>query len=136
MVVYENKCTKMDLQHARVKDCNLYCPDEIMFMSLFPQRLSVTIMRTLEALNLFWIPELEDIHHYLAGISASALVGMGFFVAITTYWLTCRQKAIKLRVDLNKQSVELPVGGLYFAVWPDLTDSYTHYRTCNWRSMV
>lgn len=112
MVVYERKCTKMDLQQARVKDCNLFCPFEIM-TSFFPQRLSVTIMQTLEALKQFWIPELDDIHHYLAGMSTNALVGMGAFVALTTYWLAFRQKAIKLRVDPNQQSVELPVGGLF-----------------------
>lgn len=102
----------MDLQQARVKDCNLFCPFEIM-TSFFPQRLSVTIMQTLEALKQFWIPELDDIHHYLAGMSTNALVGMGAFVALTTYWLAFRQKAIKLRVDPNQQSVELPVGGLF-----------------------
>lgn len=60
----------------------------------------------------FWIPELDDIHHYLAGISANTLVGMGALVAITTYWLAFRQRTLKLGFDPNMQSVELPVGGL------------------------
>lgn len=67
-------------------------------------------MQTPEALKQFWIPELDDIHHYLAGISANTLVGMGALVAITTYWLASRQRTLKLGFDPNKQSVELPVG--------------------------
>lgn len=93
-------------------------------------------MQTPEALKQFWIPELDDIHHYLAGISANTLVGMGALVAITTYWLASRQRTLKLGFDPNKQSVELPVGGLfYFAALPDRTDSCTpECSMCNWRS--
>lgn len=94
--------------------CDLWCPDGITLMSLLPHRLRVTIMEIPEALNQFWIPELDDVHHYLASISTNALVGMGAFAALTTYWLAFRQKAIKPRVDPNQQSVELPVGGLFF----------------------
>lgn len=82
-------------------------------MPFLPHRLSITIMQIPEALNQFWIPELDDIHHYLASISTNALVGMGAFAALTTYWLAFRQKATKPRVDPNQQSVELPVGGLF-----------------------
>lgn len=82
-------------------------------MSLLPHRLSLTIMQSQEALMQSWIPELDDIHHYLAGISTNALLGMCAFAALTTYWLTFRQKAIKPRVDPNHQSVELPVSGLF-----------------------
>lgn len=115
---------------SSAKDCNLYCLDGIMFRSLFPQRLSGTIMRTPEALNQFWIPELEDIHHYLTGINASALVGMGFVLAFTTYWLTCRQKATKPRVDHNQQSVELPVGGLSILPCCLIIQTPTHSTAC------
>lgn len=76
-------------------------------------------MQTPEALKQFWIPELDDIHHYLAGISTNALVGMGALLAFTTYWLAFtnywrafRRKTLKLRIDPNQQSVELPVGDL------------------------
>lgn len=129
-VVYEQKCTKIDLQQVRVKDCNLCCPDEIMFTSLFLQRLCVTIMQTLEVFKQFWIPELDDIHHYLAGLSTNALVGMGAFVALTTYWLAFRQKAFKLRVDPNQQSVELPVGGLFILAHCLTIQSPTHSTAC------
>lgn len=87
-------------------------------MSLLPPspRLSVTIMQTPEAHTQFWIPELDDVYHYLAGISTNALMGLGAFTALTTYWLAFQKKAIKPRVDPNQQSVELPVCGLFILV--------------------
>ncbi|TWW58678.1 Long-chain-fatty-acid--CoA ligase 1 [Takifugu flavidus] len=72
--------------------------------------LSVTIMQTPEAHTRFWIPELDDVYHYLAGISTNALMGLGAFTALTTYWLAFQKKAIKPRIDPNQQSVELPGG--------------------------
>lgn len=75
-------------------------------------------MQTLEALKQFWIPDLDDINHYLAGISANALLGVGALIAFTTYWFASRKKAIKPHADLTQQSVELPVGGRYFGTLP------------------
>lgn len=90
-----------------------------------PPRLSVTIMQTPEAHTQFWIPELDDVYHYLAGISTNALMGLGAFTALTTYWLAFRQKAIKPRIDPNRQSVELPVCGLLI-----LVTSFLIIQTC------
>lgn len=87
-------------------------------------------MQTPEALKQLWIPELDDIHQFLAGMSANALVGMGAFVALTTYWLAFRQKAIKLRVDPNRQSVELPVGGPFILVCCLIIQTPTHLSAC------
>lgn len=86
---------------------------------MLPQRVSVTIMQTPEAHTQFWIPELDNVYHYLSGLSTNALMGMSAFTALTTYWLAFRQKAIKPRIDLNQQSVELPVGDLFIlaVIW-------------------
>uniref|UniRef100_H2V767 Long-chain-fatty-acid--CoA ligase n=1 Tax=Takifugu rubripes TaxID=31033 RepID=H2V767_TAKRU len=67
-------------------------------------------MQTPEAHTRFWIPELDDVYHYLAGLSTNALMGLGAFTALTTYWLAFQKKAIKPRIDPNQQSVELPGG--------------------------
>lgn len=87
-------------------------------------------MQTPEALKQFWIPELDDIHHYLAGISVNALVGMGAFVALTTYWLAFRQKATEGRVDPDQQSVELPVGGHFTLARCLIVQPPTHFTAC------
>lgn len=80
---------------------------------MLPHRVRVAVMQTPEAHTRFWIPELDDVYHYLYGLSTNALMGMSAFTALTTYWLAFRQKAIKPRIDPNQQSVELPVGGLF-----------------------
>lgn len=69
-------------------------------------------MQAQDILRQLWIPELDDLHHYLSGLPTNALVVMGTFAALTTYWLAFRPKSMKPRCDPNHQSLELPVGGL------------------------
>uniref|UniRef100_H3C276 Long-chain-fatty-acid--CoA ligase n=1 Tax=Tetraodon nigroviridis TaxID=99883 RepID=H3C276_TETNG len=85
-------------------------------------------MQTPEALKQFWIPELDNIQHFLGGMSGNALVGMGVLVALTTYWLASRHRAVKQRVDFSRQSVELPGGeGIRRSVLVENDQLITHY---------
>ncbi|XP_034044173.1 long-chain-fatty-acid--CoA ligase 1a [Thalassophryne amazonica] len=67
-------------------------------------------MQAQELIRHLRIPELEDIRQYVRSFPANALVGMGAFAAITTYWLATKPKALKPPCDLTLQSVEIPVG--------------------------
>ncbi|TKS68265.1 Long-chain-fatty-acid--CoA ligase 1 [Collichthys lucidus] len=56
------------------------------------------------------IPELDDLRQYVRSFPTNALMGMGAFAAITTYWFASRPKALKAPCDLDLQSVEIPDG--------------------------
>ncbi|TMS22998.1 long-chain-fatty-acid--CoA ligase 1a isoform X1 [Larimichthys crocea] len=74
------------------------------------------------------IPELDDLRQYVRSFPTNALMGMGAFAAITTYWFASRPKALKAPCDLGLQSVEIPDGEL--ARRSTLNDSeelLTHY---------
>lgn len=92
-------------------------------------------MQTPEALKQFWIPELDNIQHFLGGMSGNALVGMGVLVALTTYWLASRHRAVKQRVDFSRQSVELPVGGLStLIIFKDISSLSFHVKP-HWKPL-
>ncbi|XP_019955942.2 long-chain-fatty-acid--CoA ligase 1a isoform X2 [Paralichthys olivaceus] len=65
-------------------------------------------MQAQEVLRQLRIPELEDLRQYMRGLPTNALMGMGAFAAITTYWFATRPKALKPPCDLELQSVEIP----------------------------
>uniref|UniRef100_A0A669AVJ4 Arachidonate--CoA ligase n=1 Tax=Oreochromis niloticus TaxID=8128 RepID=A0A669AVJ4_ORENI len=67
-------------------------------------------MQAQEVLRQLRIPELDDFRQYVRGFPTNALMGMGAFAAITTYWFATRPKALKPPCDLGLQSVELPGG--------------------------
>ncbi|CAJ1052346.1 long-chain-fatty-acid--CoA ligase 1a isoform X2 [Xyrichtys novacula] len=67
-------------------------------------------MQAQEVLRHLRIPELEDLRQYVRGLPTNALMGMGAFAAITTYWFATRPKALKPACDLGMQSVEVPGG--------------------------
>uniref|UniRef100_A0A3Q0SZ77 Long-chain-fatty-acid--CoA ligase n=1 Tax=Amphilophus citrinellus TaxID=61819 RepID=A0A3Q0SZ77_AMPCI len=67
-------------------------------------------MQAQEVLRQLRIPELDDFRHYVRGFPTNALMGMGAFAAITTYWFATRPKALKPPCDLGLQSVEVPGG--------------------------
>lgn len=67
-------------------------------------------MQAQEVLRQLRIPELDDLRQYVRGLPTNALMGMGAFAAITTYWFASRPKALKAPCDLGLQSVEVPVG--------------------------
>ncbi|CAI5680494.1 unnamed protein product [Oreochromis niloticus] len=69
-----------------------------------------TTMQAQEVLRQLRIPELDDFRQYVRGFPTNALMGMGAFAAITTYWFATRPKALKPPCDLGLQSVELPGG--------------------------
>ncbi|KAE8300227.1 Long-chain-fatty-acid--CoA ligase 1 [Larimichthys crocea] len=70
-----------------------------------------TIMQAQEILRqLRIIPELDDLRQYVRSFPTNALMGMGAFAAITTYWFASRPKALKAPCDLGLQSVEIPDG--------------------------
>lgn len=71
-------------------------------------------MQAQEVLRQLRIPELDDFRQYVRGFPTNALMGMGAFAAITTYWFATRPKALKPPCDLGLQSVELPVSDLFF----------------------
>uniref|UniRef100_A0A8C8DT28 Arachidonate--CoA ligase n=1 Tax=Oryzias sinensis TaxID=183150 RepID=A0A8C8DT28_9TELE len=86
-------------------------------------------MQAQEVLRQLRIPELEDVRQYVRGFPTNALMGIGAFAAITTYWFATRPKALKPPCDLGLQSVEIP-GGEYArrSVLNDNNDDYmTHY---------
>lgn len=67
-------------------------------------------MQAQEVLRQLRIPELDDFRQYVRSLPTNALMGMGAFAAITTYWYATRPKALKPPCDLGMQSVEMPVG--------------------------
>uniref|UniRef100_A0A668TMB3 Arachidonate--CoA ligase n=1 Tax=Oreochromis aureus TaxID=47969 RepID=A0A668TMB3_OREAU len=69
-----------------------------------------TTMQAQEVLRQLRIPELDDFRQYVRSFPTNALMGMGAFAAITTYWFATRPKALKPPCDLGLQSVELPGG--------------------------
>lgn len=76
-------------------------------------------MQAPEVLRQLWFSELEDVRHYMRGLPTNALMGMGAFAAITTYWFATRPKALKPPCDLGQQSVEMPVSDR-FLLFPRL----------------
>lgn len=78
-------------------------------------------MQAQEVLRHLRIPELDDIRQYVRGLPTNALMGMGAFAAITTYWFATRPKALKPPCDVGLQSVEIPVGDLF---------SFPFLKTC------
>ena len=73
-------------------------------------------MQAQEVLRQLRIPELEDLRQYVRGLPTNALMGMGAFAAITTYWFATRPKALQPPCDLEMQSVEMPVCDLFFSL--------------------
>lgn len=69
-------------------------------------------MQAQEVLRQLRMPELDDLRHYVRSLPTNALMGMGAFAAITTYWFASRPRALKAPCDLNMQSFEIPVGDL------------------------
>uniref|UniRef100_A0A4W6C0Y7 Long-chain-fatty-acid--CoA ligase n=1 Tax=Lates calcarifer TaxID=8187 RepID=A0A4W6C0Y7_LATCA len=67
-------------------------------------------MQAQEVLRQLRIPELDDVRQYVRGLPTNALMGMGAFAAITTYWFATRPRALKPPCDLGLQSVEIPGG--------------------------
>ncbi|KAM9856847.1 long-chain-fatty-acid--CoA ligase 1a isoform 1-T2 [Aulostomus maculatus] len=65
-------------------------------------------MQAQEVLRQLRIPELDDLRQYVRGLPTNALMGMGAFAAITTYWFATRPKALKPPCDLGMQSIEIP----------------------------
>ncbi|XP_031727274.1 long-chain-fatty-acid--CoA ligase 1a isoform X2 [Anarrhichthys ocellatus] len=85
-------------------------------------------MQAQEVLRQLRFPELEDLRHYMRGLPTNALMGMGAFAAITTYWFATRPKALKPPCDLGLQSVEMPGGELARrSVLNDSDEPMTHY---------
>ncbi|XP_068582789.1 long-chain-fatty-acid--CoA ligase 1a isoform X1 [Cebidichthys violaceus] len=85
-------------------------------------------MQAQEVLRQLRFPELEDVRHYMRGLPTNALMGMGAFAAIATYWFATRPKALKPPCDLGLQSVEMPGGELARrSVLNDSDEHMTHY---------
>uniref|UniRef100_A0A671W317 Long-chain-fatty-acid--CoA ligase n=1 Tax=Sparus aurata TaxID=8175 RepID=A0A671W317_SPAAU len=55
------------------------------------------------------LPDMEDVSHYIRGISTPMLVSMGAVAAATTYYMATRPKALLPACDLRMQSVEVSV---------------------------
>lgn len=66
-------------------------------------------MQAQEVLRQLRIPELDGLRQYLRDLPTNALMGMGAFAAITTYWFATRPKALPPPCDLGLQSVEIAV---------------------------
>ncbi|XP_060938610.1 long-chain-fatty-acid--CoA ligase 1a isoform X1 [Limanda limanda] len=81
-------------------------------------------MQAQEVLRQLRIPELDDVRQYMRGLPTNALMGMGAFAAITTYWFATRPKALTPPCDLEMQSVEMP--GTELARRSALNDSSEH----------
>ncbi|KAL6110742.1 acsl1 [Pungitius sinensis] len=85
-------------------------------------------MQAPEVLRQLWFSELEDVRNYVRGLPTNALMGMGAFAAITTYWYATRPKALKPLCDLSQQSVEMPGGErARRSVLNDSDEHMTHY---------
>uniref|UniRef100_UPI003AADE88C long-chain-fatty-acid--CoA ligase 1a isoform X1 n=1 Tax=Centroberyx gerrardi TaxID=166262 RepID=UPI003AADE88C len=85
-------------------------------------------MQAQEVLRQLRIPELDDFRQYVRSLPTNALMGMGAFAAITTYWYATRPKALKPPCDLSMQSVEV-AGGEYArrSVLNDNDEYMTYY---------
>ncbi|KAF3687720.1 Long-chain-fatty-acid--CoA ligase 1 [Channa argus] len=85
-------------------------------------------MQAQEVLRHLRIPELDDVRQYMRGLPTNALMGMGAFAAITTYWFATRPKALKPPCELGLQSVEIPGGErARRSVLNDSDEHMTHY---------
>uniref|UniRef100_A0A671W941 Long-chain-fatty-acid--CoA ligase n=1 Tax=Sparus aurata TaxID=8175 RepID=A0A671W941_SPAAU len=85
-------------------------------------------MQAQEVLRQLRIPELDDLRQYVRGLPTNALMGMGAFAALTTYWFASRPKALKAPCDLGLQSVEIPGGErARRSVLNDGVEPLTHY---------
>ncbi|XP_039662542.1 long-chain-fatty-acid--CoA ligase 1a isoform X2 [Perca fluviatilis] len=85
-------------------------------------------MQAQEVLRQLRIPELEDFRQYMRSLPTNALMGMGAFAAITTYWFATRPKALTPPCDLGLQSVEMPGGErARRSVLNDSDDPMTHF---------
>uniref|UniRef100_A0A8D0AFQ4 Arachidonate--CoA ligase n=1 Tax=Sander lucioperca TaxID=283035 RepID=A0A8D0AFQ4_SANLU len=85
-------------------------------------------MQAQEVLRQLRIPELEDFRHYMRSLPTNALMGMGAFAAITTYWFATRPKALTPPCDLGLQSVEIPGGDrARRSVLNDSDEPMTHF---------
>ncbi|XP_055018648.1 long-chain-fatty-acid--CoA ligase 1-like [Boleophthalmus pectinirostris] len=65
-------------------------------------------MQAQEVLRQLRIPEFDDVRQYMRALPTNALMGVGAFAAITTYWFATRPRALMPPCDLSLQSVELP----------------------------
>lgn len=65
-------------------------------------------MQAQEVLRQLRIPELDDVRQYMRALPTNALMGVGAFAAITTYWFATRPRALMPPCDLTLQSVEVP----------------------------
>lgn len=65
-------------------------------------------MQAQEVLRQLRIPEFDDVRQYMRTLPTNALMGVGAFAAITTYWFATRPKALMPPCDLTLQSVEVP----------------------------
>ncbi|XP_058496329.1 long-chain-fatty-acid--CoA ligase 1a isoform X1 [Solea solea] len=81
-------------------------------------------MQAQDVLRQLRIPELDDVRHLMRVLPTNALMGVGAFAAITTYWFASRPKALKAPCDLGMQSVEMP--GDELARRSALNDSHEH----------
>ncbi|XP_047434405.1 long-chain-fatty-acid--CoA ligase 1a isoform X1 [Mugil cephalus] len=85
-------------------------------------------MQAQEVLRQLRIPELDDVRQYMRGFPTNALVGVGAFAAITTYWLATRPKALKPPCDLRVQSLEVAgEANARRSVLNDSDENITHY---------
>uniref|UniRef100_A0A8C2X7U0 Long-chain-fatty-acid--CoA ligase n=1 Tax=Cyclopterus lumpus TaxID=8103 RepID=A0A8C2X7U0_CYCLU len=86
------------------------------------------VMQAQEVLRQLRFPELEDVRQYMRSLPTNALVGMGAFAAISTYWFATRPKALAPPCDLGLQSVEMPGGErARRSVLNDSDELLTHY---------
>ncbi|CAN9510350.1 unnamed protein product [Ophioblennius macclurei] len=85
-------------------------------------------MQAQDVLRQLRMPELDEVRQYVRGFPTNALMGMGAFAAITTYWFATRPKALKPPCDLTQQSIEMPGGErARRSVLNDSSDLMTHY---------
>lgn len=114
----------------------MHLSDPLLSVFLSPWTVSA-VMQAQEVLRQLRIPELEDVRQYVRGFPTNALMGIGAFAAITTYWFATRPKALKPPCDLGLQSVEIPVSGR-FDLFADLGSGLFSALTCsriNWLEM-
>ncbi|XP_076003841.1 long-chain-fatty-acid--CoA ligase 1a isoform X1 [Genypterus blacodes] len=85
-------------------------------------------MQARDVLRQLQVPELDVVRHYVQNFPTNALIGVGAFAALTTYWLKSRPKALKPPCDLNLQSVEIEGGeGVRRSVLIDSEELLTYY---------
>lgn len=85
-------------------------------------------MQAQEVLRQLRIPELDDVRQYMRALPTNALMGMGAFAAITTYWFATRPRTLMPPCDLTLQSIELPVCSSLIYVFSKLTMVRTNNR--------